>query len=129
MTFVGKPDKPAKLRGMGASCSIETPGTQTDSYGMYAPTSQTLVENIPCSLNQMSTAEAVQYGKDTDKTMYRLRLPIRSPDGVDIRLTHGQGVIVTSNTFPSGVRMVVIGRGAPQGQSGMQLLSVMEEDI
>lgn len=128
MTFT-KPDKPARLRGMNGSCSIHTIGSEVDATGAYTPSSETTVANIPCALNQMSAAEALQYGKETDKTMYRLRLPLRSPSGVDIRLGFGQEVTVTTNSFTSGTRMVVVGMGAPQGRSAMQLLTVMEKDV
>jgi len=128
MTFT-KPDKPARLRGMNGSCTIETPGTEVDATGAYKPSTTTDVTGIPCNLTVMTPAEAMQWGKDNDKTAYRLRLPLRSPSGADIRLAHGQNIIVTTNLFPSGTRMIVTGRGAPQGGSGMQMLAVTEEDI
>lgn len=126
---LSKPDKPAKLRGMSGTLVIVTDGNEVDSYGAYNPTATATNLGVPCSLNLMTPAEAVQYGKDTDRSMYRARCPIRHQDGTDIRLEHGQKVIVTNTMFPSGMIFSVVGRGAPQGISGMQMLALIEEPV
>lgn len=117
-----KPDKPAKLRGMRGSLVINTRGTEVDATGAFAPTTNATKSAIPCTLEIMSPAEAFKNGKDTDLTMYRIRLAIRHQDGTDIRLDHGQDITVTCNTFTSGAVMVCVGAGHQQGRSGQQLV-------
>ena len=123
---VAKPDKPAKLRGMRGTLTINTRGTQVDSTGMYAPTSSTAKTDIVCTVEVMSPGESFRNGHDTDLTMYRIKLPVRHQDGSDIRLDHGQDITVTYNYFPSGTSMECIGSGHQQGASGIQLVIARE---
>ena len=122
-----KPDKPAKLRGMRGTLTIHTRGIEKDSAGMYKPTTTTDKEDIACTLEVMSPGEAFRNGHDTDLTMYRIKLCVRHQDGSDIRLSHGQDITVTSNYFPSGRAMSVIGSGHQQGRSGIQMVIAREE--
>ena len=122
-----KPDKPAKLRGMRATLTINTRGTEVDAYGSYTPTTNTVKSNIACTIEIMSPGEVFKFGKDTDVSMYRIKLCIRHQDGTDIRLDHGQDITVTSNYFPNGEAMTVIGSGHQQGKSGIQLVIARKE--
>jgi len=123
----GKPDKPAKIRSARGVVSIYTKGAEVDATGAYKPTTESGVVHVPCTLEVMSPSEAIKFGKDTDQTMYRIKLPIRRQGGADIRVTHGQVLEVTSNIFPLGERMEAVGAGHQQGRSGIQFVVARKE--
>ena len=119
VTFI-KPDKPAKIRGMSGTLTISTDAGSVSADGMYTRGTATTETSVPASLSIASPAEAFKMGHDTDETVYKLRCPLRHPDGTDIRLTHDQRLTMTNAEYPSGGAFIVIGRGQPQGRSGIQ---------
>lgn len=108
--------------------TIITDADDVSANGMYKPGTTTTKASVPASLTIASPAEVFRMGHDVDETVYKLRCPLRHQDGTDIRLTHDQRFTITNAEFPSGGGFIVIGRGHPQGRSGIQNAIARRDD-
>lgn len=111
---LGPPMKPAKLGPLVsgyATQSCNEPVVATD--GTVSQSTTATVSNIPCNIQQMSSAEAIRYGKPSVSGLFNLHMPVRLPDG------SGDMSVVIEDAFSvDSVEYAVIGTPIIHGNSG-----------
>ena len=110
----GVPDKPAKFRGATSTMTISTAGWTAGTAGVAKRGQVATSTDVPVQLKKISSAEAFRLGHSVDETVYRVRCPVRSAAGVDIRIAHDQYATI------DGIEYLFIGPGNEQGSSGTQ---------
>lgn len=118
---LAKPTKPARISGCNATMTINTREWTKGAAGSAVPATVATKGDIPVRLDVVTPGEAYRMGHKTDVKIYRLRAPLKHPDGTLIPLKHNQTVTI------GGVDYTLVGSGFPQGQSGIQMATVRKE--
>lgn len=110
----GTPDKPARIRGASSIMTISTAGWTADASGVATRAQVATTTDVPVGLKMIGPAEALRLGHMVDETVWRVRCPIRSAGGTNIRISHDQYATIDS------IEYQFLGPGNPQGSSGYQ---------
>jgi hypothetical protein len=120
---VSKITKPARLKGTNATMTINTKGWTKDAAGGPVPANVATKTDIAVRFDTLSPREAFQQGHSADLTLYRLKAPVKHADGTVITLLHNQTVTIDS------VEYECVGKGIPQGNSGIQIVTLVGRSV